>query len=52
MVRHLPDPLGYDVSDFEVVAQKMAEEAISEVNDDAVEAELDAVRQKFPGLHR
>ncbi|CAN7158066.1 type II toxin-antitoxin system Phd/YefM family antitoxin [Pararhizobium sp. LjRoot238] len=52
VVRHLPDPLGYDVSDFEAVAQKMADEAISEVNDDAVEAELDAVRQKFPGLHR
>ena len=52
MVRHLPDPLGYEVSDFEAVARKMADEAISEVNEDAVEAELDIVRRRFPGLHR
>ena len=50
--RHLPDPLGYDVSDLEAVTRKMADEALSGVNDDAVDAELNAVRKKFPGLRR
>jgi hypothetical protein len=52
VVRHRPDRLGYDVRDFEATARKMADDAISGMSDDAVNAELDAVRQKFPGLRR
>ncbi|MEH6719017.1 MAG: type II toxin-antitoxin system Phd/YefM family antitoxin [Aurantimonas endophytica] len=46
-VRHVPDPLGYDVTDFRTAARQMAEDALSGTNDAAVEAELAAVRKKF-----
>ncbi len=52
VVRHVPDPLGYDVSDFRHVAAQMSEEAINGVNDDAVEVELDRVRSLFGGDRR
>lgn len=49
VVRHVPDALGYDVSDFERVANQMSNDAINGVNDDAVEAELEHVRDMFRG---
>jgi hypothetical protein len=49
-VRHLPDPLGYDVSDLKAAARKMAEDALSGRTKDAVNRELAAVRTRFPNL--
>ncbi len=46
-VRHIPDPLGYDVRHFETAARKMADDALSGTNEAAVEAELHEVRSKF-----
>lgn len=48
-VRHIPDPLGYDVdiAHFETVARRMADDALSGINEAAVEVELDQVRDKF-----
>ncbi|NDV86649.1 type II toxin-antitoxin system Phd/YefM family antitoxin [Aurantimonas aggregata] len=46
-VRHARDPLGYDIRNFRTAARQMAEDALAATNDDAVEAELAAVRKKF-----
>lgn len=46
-VRQLPDPLGYDVRNFEAAARKMADDALSGTNEAAVEAELQEIRSKF-----
>ena len=46
-VRHIPDPLGYDVRNFETAARKMADDVLAGSNDAAVEAELENVRSKF-----
>ncbi len=46
-IRHVPDPLGYDTTHFETVARKMAGDALSGTNEDAVDAELAAVRRKL-----
>jgi hypothetical protein len=51
-VRHVRDHLGYDVRDFRGAAQKMAEDACSGTNDEAVEVELNAVRQKYQDFRR
>ena len=50
-VRHVPDPLGYDTTHFEAAARKMAEDALSGTNEDAVEAELNKMRQKLRRRH-
>lgn len=47
VVRHNPDPLGYDVRDFARVVDQMSADAIHGINDDAVDAELQRVRQMF-----
>jgi prevent-host-death family protein len=49
-VHHLPDPLGYDVSDFKAAARKMAEDALSGKTKKAVNQELAAVRTRFAKL--
>ncbi len=49
-VHHLPDPLGYDVSDFKAPARKMAEDALSGKTKKAVNQELAAVRTRFAKL--
>ncbi len=49
IMRHTPDPLGYDVSDFRAAATKMADDALSGAHDDAVSAELHSIRQSFSG---
>ena len=49
-VRHLPDPLGYDVSNFKAAARKMAEDALSGKTKEAVNHELATVRARFPRL--
>lgn len=46
-IRHIPDPLGYDVRHFETAARKMADDALSGANEVAVEAELNEVRHIF-----
>ncbi|MFN3548373.1 MAG: type II toxin-antitoxin system Phd/YefM family antitoxin [Mesorhizobium sp.] len=46
-LRPTPDPLGYDVRHFEIAARRMAQDALSGNAEDAVEAELLAVRRKF-----
>lgn len=46
-VRHLPDPLGYDVGQFATAAGKMADDALSGTGEAAVEAELAEVRKRF-----
>lgn len=46
-LRHIPDPLGYDVRHFESAARKMANDALSGTNEAAVEAELREVRDRF-----
>jgi hypothetical protein len=51
-VRLDDDPLGYDVSDLETVARRMAEDALSGRDRDAVEAELARVRHRFGGSSR
>ncbi len=52
VVRHVPDPLGYDVRHFERVLDQMSDDAINGVNDDAVDAELGRVRAMFRGNGR
>ncbi len=46
-----PDPLGYDTSDLLACARAMAEDALSGRCDDAIEAEIQAVRGRL-GDHR
>ncbi|MCE7026943.1 type II toxin-antitoxin system Phd/YefM family antitoxin [Jiella avicenniae] len=46
-VRHVSDPLGYDIQNFESAARTIATDALAKTNEAAVEAELDAVRRKF-----
>ncbi|MDX3925540.1 MAG: type II toxin-antitoxin system prevent-host-death family antitoxin [Shinella sp.] len=48
-VRHVQDPLGYDVGDFASAARKMAEDALSGRTAPAVNEELEAVRRRFRG---
>lgn len=45
VVRHVPDPLGYDVRDFAHVVDQMTDDAINGLNEDAVQGELDKVRR-------
>ena len=47
VVRHRDDPLGYDVRDLGAAARKMAEDALAGRNDDAVAAELNALRSRL-----
>jgi prevent-host-death family protein len=47
VVRHRRDPLGYDVTDFMSAARAMAEDALGVRNEDAVSAELAALRSRF-----
>ena len=46
-VRPQDDPLGYDVSDLAEAARQMAEDVASGRTDEAVQAELAAVRAHF-----
>lgn len=47
VIRHRDDPLGYDVKDFGSAARKMAEDALAGRNDDAVDAELNSLRNRL-----
>ncbi|TCR85275.1 type II toxin-antitoxin system prevent-host-death family antitoxin [Rhizobium sp. BK376] len=47
VVHHVPDRLGYDVRDFERVLDQMSDDAINGINDDAVDVELERVRNMF-----
>ncbi|AWV19851.1 hypothetical protein A3862_29900 (plasmid) [Methylobacterium sp. XJLW] len=49
-VRHVPDPLGYDVRDLGTAARQMADDALSGRTGEAVSAELAAVRARFGGV--
>jgi prevent-host-death family protein len=42
------DPLGYDLADIDVAMRTMTEDALSGRTGEAVQAELDAVRRRFP----
>ncbi len=46
-VRHVADPLGYDVGQFATAARKIADDALAGNNEAAVATELAAVRKKF-----
>lgn len=46
-IRHRTDPLGYDIRDFASAARKMAEDALGGRNEDAVTAELNALRNRL-----
>lgn len=49
VIRPVADPLGYDVTDFGRAADRMSDDAIRRINEDAVEAELHSVRSIFSG---
>ena len=46
-LRHVPDPLGYDVGQFASAAGKMADDALTGTDEAAVATELAEVRKKF-----
>ena len=47
VIRHRDDPLAYDVKDVMAAARRMAEDALAGRNEDAVGAELDALRNRL-----
>lgn len=49
IVRPTADQLGYDTSDFTAVARQMAGDALSGRTQEAVAAELAAIRARFAG---
>lgn len=51
VLRRHPDPLGYDTQRrFNEVARQIAEDALAGRHQDAVDAELEAVRRRWAGI--
>lgn len=49
VIRHAPDPIGYDVRELAAAADRMSHDAINAINADAVDRELDTIRNLFRG---